>query len=129
MTETTLSKETLELLEDVVDETDAREFIEKHGEKEFVDHYETYVQLQDNYDVEAIDAFIECFSVEDIDHMDDAYYGQYESGAEFAEQFAIDCCEIPANMPHWIEIDWQESWENLSYDFYEEDGYIFCANW
>ena len=69
MTETTLSKETLELLEDVVDETDAREFIEKHGEKEFVDHYETYVQLQDDYSIAAVDAFLECFSIEDIDHM------------------------------------------------------------
>ena len=128
MTETTFSKETLELLEDVVSESEAKEFIEKHGEKAFVDHYETYVELFDQYQIDAIDAFIECFSIEDIDYFQDAYYGKYESGAEFAEQFAIDCCEIPRNMPQWIEIDWQESWENLSYDFHEENGYIFSAN-
>ena len=128
MTETTFSKETLELLEDVVSESEAKEFIEKHGEKAFVDHYETYVELFDQYQIDAIDAFIECFSIEDIDHFQDAYYGEYESGAEFAEQFANDIGYIHRDLPSWIEIDWQESWENLSYDFHEEDGYIFCAN-
>ena len=128
MTETTYSKETLELLEDVVSEGEAKEFIETHGEQAFVDHYETYVALFDQYQIDAIDAFIETFSIEDIDHFQDAYYGEYESGAEFAEEFARDIGEIPRNLPSWIEIDWQESWENLSYDFYEENGYIFSAN-
>jgi len=128
MTQTTYSKETLELLEDVVSESEAKEFIETHGEQAFVDHYETYVSLFDQYQIDAIDAFIETFSIEDIDHFSDAYYGEYESGAEFAEEFARDIGEIPRNLPSWIEIDWQESWENLSYDFYEENGYIFSAN-
>ena len=128
MTQTTYSKETLELLEDVVSESEAKEFIETHGEQAFVDHYETYVALFDQYQIDAIDAFIETFSIEDIDHFSDAYYGEYESGAEFAEEFARDIGEIPRNLPSWIEIDWQESWENLSYDFYEENGYIFSAN-
>ena len=128
MTQTTYSKETLELLEDVVSESEAKEFIETHGEQAFIDHYETYVSLFDQYQIDAIDAFIETFSIEDIDHFSDAYYGEYESGAEFAEEFARDIGEIPRNLPSWIEIDWQESWENLSYDFYEENGYIFSAN-
>ena len=129
MTQTTFSKETLDLLEDVVSEVEAMEFIKEHGEKAFVDHYETYVELFDQYQIAAIDAFIEIWSIEDIDSFSDAYYGEYESGADFAEQFARDCCDIPSGMPSWIEIDWQESWENLQYDFEEHDGYVFCANW
>ena len=128
MTQTTYSKETLELLEDVVSESEAKEFIETHGEQAFIDHYETYVSLFDQYQIDAIDAFIETFSIEDIDHFSDAYYGEYESGADFAEQFANDTGYIHRDLPSWIEIDWQESWENLSYDFYEENGYIFSAN-
>ena len=128
MTQTTYSKETLELLEDVVSEGEAKEFIETHGEQAFIDHYETYVALFDQYQIDAIDAFIETFSIEDIDHFSDSYYGEYESGADFAEQFANDTGYIHRDLPSWIEIDWQESWENLSYDFYEENGYIFNAN-
>ena len=55
--------------------------------------------------------------------------GRYDSGAEFAEQIAIDCCEVPSNMSSWIEIDWKASWDNLSYDYVESDnGHIFSQN-
>ena len=53
MTQTTYSKETLELLEDVVDETEAKEFIETHGEQAFIYHYETVVRLFDQYEIES----------------------------------------------------------------------------
>ena len=121
--------EVQEAIEDCPCEQDARDFIEKHGEKAFLDHFETYVMLFDQYQIAAIDAFIELWSVEDLDHFQDAYYGEYESGAEFAESFANDCGDIPRDLPSWIEIDWKESWENLQYDFHEQDGYIFNANW
>ena len=129
MTETTFTEETLELLNDCPCEQDALDFIKAHGEKAFVDHFETYVMLFDQYQIAAIDAFIELWRVEDLDHFQDAYYGEYESGADFAEQFAIDCGDVPAGMASWIEIDWAESWRNLEYDFHEQDGYIFNANW
>ena len=118
-----------ELIENCPCEQDARDFIKEHGEKAFLDHFETYVELFDQYQIAAIDAFIELWSVEDLDHFEDAYYGEYESGAEFAESFANDCGDIPRDLPSWIEIDWKESWENLQYDFHEYDGYIFNANW
>jgi len=121
--------EVQEAIEDCPCEQDARDFIEKHGEKAFLDHFETYVMLFDQYQIAAIDAFIELWSVEDLDHFQDAYYGEYESGAEFAESFANDCGDIPRDLPSWIEIDWKESWRNLEYDFHEFDGYIFNANW
>ena len=121
--------EVQEAIEDCPCEQDARDFIEKHGEKAFLDHFETYVMLFDQYQIAAIDAFIELWSVEDLDHFQDAYYGEYESGAEFAESFANDCGDIPRDLPSWIEIDWKESWRNLEYDFHEYDGYIFNANW
>ena len=118
-----------EALEDCPCKQDGLDFIKAHGEKAFLDHFETYVELFDRYQIAAIDAFIELWSVEDLDHFEDAYYGEYESGAEFAESFANDCGDIPRDLPSWIEIDWAESWRNLEYDFHEFDGYIFNANW
>ena len=43
----------------------------------------------------------------------------------FAEQMASDCGEVMNPMASWIEIDWEKSWENLSYDYTEYDGHIF----
>ena len=55
--------------------------------------------------------------------------GQYDSGAEFAQQLAEDCCDVPRGMSSWIEIDWKASWDNLDYDYVEcSDGHIFSQN-
>ena len=56
--------------------------------------------------------------------------GQYESGAEFAQSIAEDCGDVPRGMSSWIEIDWDKSWDNLSYDYVESnDGHIFSQNY
>ena len=47
----------------------------------------------------------------------DVTRGQYNSGAEFAQMIAEDCGDIGRNMAGWIEIDWEASWNNLSYDY------------
>ena len=38
-----------------------------------------------------VDEFIEDFDVRFIGNFEDMYQGQYDSGAEFAEQIASDC--------------------------------------
>ena len=117
-----------ELLEDGHDEDEMKEFIETHGNSDFMCYYEDYVKMVDEYDQETVDAFLEVFDMMDIEHLNDAYYGQYDSGAEFAESFVSDCYGLP-DMPYWIAIDWEETWENLSYDYSESNGYIFSKNW
>ena len=59
------------------------------------------------------------------------YQGQYNSGADFAEQIATDCGYITRDLPSWIEIDWQKTWDNaLSYDYTELIGcHIFNNNY
>ena len=117
-----------ELSEDGHDLDEMKEFIETHGHKDFVLYYEDYARMVDEYDQETVDAFLEEFDLMDVEHLRDAYYGQYDSGAEFAESFVSDCYGLP-DMPYWIAIDWEETWENLSYDYTESNGYIFANNW
>ena len=117
-----------ELSEDGHDLEEMKEFIETHGNKDFVLYYEDYARMVDEYDQETVDAFLEVFDMMDIEHLQDAYYGQYRDGAEFAESFVSDCYGLP-DMPYWIAIDWEETWDNLSYDYTESNGYIFCNNW
>ena len=110
-----------ELSEDGHDLEEMKEFIETHGHKDFVLYYEDYARMVDEYDQETVDAFLEVFDLMDVEHLQDAYYGQYRDGAEFAESFVSDCYGLP-DMPYWIAIDWEETWENLSYDYSESNG-------
>ena len=65
----------------------------------------------------------------DIEHLQDAYMGHYGSGEEFAESFVSDMGYIVNDLPYWIAIDWEETWNNLEYDYSESNGYIFSNNW
>ena len=117
-----------ELIEDGHDKDEMQEFIETHGHKDFVLYYEDYARMVEEYDQQTVDSFIEVFDLMDVEHLNAAYMGWYRSGAEFAEQFVSDCYGMP-DLPYWIAIDWEETWENLSYDYTESNGYIFSNNW
>ncbi len=117
-----------DLIEDGHDKDEMQEFIETHGHKDFVLYYEDYARMVEEYDQETVDSFIEVFDLMDVEHLQDAYMGCYRTGAEFAEQFVSDCYGMP-DLPYWIAIDWEETWENLSYDYTESNGYIFTNNW
>ena len=122
----------LEHLESLIEEGEDRDemeaFIEQHGHKDFYLYFEDYRQAVKDYDQETVDSFIEVFDLMDVEHLQDAYMGNYRSGAEFAESFVSDCYGMP-DLPYWIAIDWEETWENLSYDYTESNGYIFSNNW
>ena len=117
------------LLEDGHDKDEMKEFIETHGNSDFLCYYEDYARMVDEYDQETVDAFLEEFDLMDIEHLQDAYMGQYGSGEEFAESFVSDMGYIVNDLPYWIAIDWEETWSNLEYDYSESNGYIFSNNW
>ena len=117
------------LIEDGHDSDVMKEFIEEHGPKDFLLYYEDYTRMVDEFDQETVDSFLEVFDLMDVEHLNDAYNGHYGSGAEFAESFVSDVGYIQTDLPYWIAIDWEETWENLSYDYTESNGYIFSNNW
>ena len=129
-----MQEETRELLDEYNEEycweyNDMVDFIKEYGETMFLTHYETYHKLVDDYGQEVVDEFAEHFDVDSIEHFEESYQGEYNSGAEFAEQLARDCCDIrDEHISSWIEIDWKASWDNLSYDYTEINGYIFSNN-
>ena len=131
-----MQEETRELL-DEYNETycweynDMVDFIKNYGETEFLTYYETYHRLVDDYGQNLVDEFAQEFDVDSVEHFEDMYQGQYNSGADFAEQIATDCGYITRDLPSWIEIDWQKTWDNaLSYDYTELiGGHIFNNNY
>ena len=130
---TEYSEETQELIDELVDDGNEIEvledFIEEHGESYFQSYIEDYLQAIDDYDEEVVESFLEIFDIDSIGSLSDAYMGQYDSGADFAQNIAEDCGDVPRNMSSWIEIDWKASWDNLSYDYTEgSGGHIFSQN-
>ena len=133
-----MQEETKELLDEYNEEycweyNDMVDFIKEHGEKDFREYYETYNRLVDDYGQNLVDEFIEDFDVSTIENFEDMYQGQYDSGADFAKQIATDCGYIKSyqgDLPSWIEIDWEKTWDNLSYDYTELlGGHIFSNNY
>ena len=90
---------------------------------------EVEADLRERFGDEAVDAFIEIWSVDDLEGFEDAYQGEYESGAAYAEELVNDCYGITNSFLCVVAIDWNETWNNLSFDYYFEGGFIFNANW
>ena len=64
--------------------------------------------------------------IETVSDWEDRYSGCFENGlesgmdnagAEFAQNLAEECGEIPSDLPSWIDIDWKGSWDNLRFDY------------
>ena len=82
--------------------------------------------LEDGYSALAIEAFIDYFGEEQLESFVDAYQCEM-TGAEFAQQLVQDCYGV-SDIPSFVSIDWNDTWENLRCDYTEVDGYIFCQN-
>lgn len=86
---------------------------------------ENIVQCQvaiEEHGIDVVNGFLENWQVEDLSSIDDAYYGEYESFSEFAEQLAEDTILIdcPEHIKNYFDY---EKWErDLSYDYHEADG-------
>ena len=111
------------------DEDELVDFVERFGEEKFKLYFEEYADMVDDIGIGVVEAFLDVFDIDSISSCRDAYQGCYESGAEFAQNLAEDCGDVPRGMSSWIEIDWEASWDNLTYDYVESnDGHIFSQN-
>ena len=70
---------------------------ESMGEKEF-NNIAEYCELCDEYGVSAVSDFLEFYSPEDFERMDDAYAGVYDSEEDFAREIVNDCYDLEKMM-------------------------------
>ena len=116
-----------ELVDDGNDADDLQAFIDEHGKSYFLTYIEDYLQAVDEYGEDVVSAFLDIFDIDSIGSLSDAYQGNYDDGASFAESLVSECYSM--EMPSWVEVDWQKTWDNaLSYDYSESDGHIFNNN-
>ena len=90
------------------------------------DQYQEKIdELHGEYPRDAVVAFIELWGEDYIEYFEESYQGEM-TGAEFAQSLVEDCYSL--DMPFWVTIDWEDTWHNLSDDYTEQDGFIFCNN-
>jgi len=113
-----------ELLEDSYALEDIIEFIDANSEADFRTYYEDYVVVGEEYSCGAVDAFIEEFGLHVFtqSNFEDSYRGQYDSKADYAEQYTSDvyCVELPS----FVEVDWEATFDNLDVAF-SANGCVF----
>lgn len=114
-----LNTETVEKIDELLDEQysleDMLEFIDNYNEAAFVEHYEEYVRCGEAIGYEAVDALASEMGIDNIADCDERYQGHYHNEAEFAEEYTN---EIYGEVPSYIVVDWQATWDrNLYYDF------------
>ena len=78
--------------------------------------------LMDSRPIEFYQELID-FGIESLEQFEDSYQGQYESGADFAENLCDDCGYLGSNqgIPDFIlnHIDWKTVWTNeLRFDYF-----------
>jgi antirestriction protein len=88
------------------------------------------------HDIDKVNGFLELWSIDDLSHIDDAFYGEYGSFKEFAETFADETIEglSDGNSTLARYFDYDAFERDLNYDFNETDAsggnvYIWNANW
>ena len=129
-----LSQETLELIDELQESYDLTEneildYIKQYGEEAFNDCGRIYFELVE-CDSSKVEAWLKIFQMADIKFLEENYHGQWDSGADFAQNICEECGYIPNDLPTWIKIDWEETWEDgLSWDYSIQDGHVFCTSW
>jgi hypothetical protein len=122
------SQETVDKIEELIADSyaleDIVEFIDENSEANFRSYYQNYVEIGEEYSYEAVDAFIDQFGIHSLvgDNFQDAYRGQYDSKADYAESYVSDCYVV--DLPSFLEIDWEASFDNMDVVF-SSNGYVF----
>jgi hypothetical protein len=123
-----LKPQTVEFIEEgEYDLDDALKFIDDYNEDAFVGYYDEYVRTGESIGYDVVDAFIEYHGdVSYVEHVEEAYRGVYNSGADFTEEFYN---EVYGDVPSFLVVDWEATWkQSLSYDFNFVDGYVFSSS-
>lgn len=73
----------------------------------FDDLLEAWSNETDSDHREAMGEYMDDMGADDLSDFDEAYQGQYDSGAAFAQHDSEQ--HVPEDFPSWIAIDWEQT--------------------
>ena len=126
------SKEVVEKIEELSEYSyeldELIDFVDTYGEDK-IEYVEDYLDAVNNIFCddakEVIDNYVNSNGIEYVQGCDELYQGNYES----VEQFIDDCELIDCDIPSWLVIDYEATWDSalrFDYDKIESSyGYDF----
>jgi len=120
-----LSQKALDYITELVEGTyaldDILQFITEYNSDDFINYYVDYVEQGEKVGFDVVDAFLEINNICDIASTLEVYIGEYESEADFAENYYNDIMDVPDA----LVIDWKETfYQSLSYDYDYVKGHM-----
>ena len=120
-----LSQKALDYITELVEGTyaldDILQFITEYNSDDFINYYVDYVEQGDKVGFDVVDAFLEVNNISDVAMVEEVYIGEYESEADFAENYYNDIMDVPDA----LVIDWKETfYQSLSYDYDYVKGHM-----
>jgi len=126
-----LSQKCLDYITELVEENyvldDILQFITEYNSDDFINYYVDYVEQGEKVGYDVVDAFLQENDISDVTRVEDAFIGNYDSEAQFAEDYHNDIMDVPST----LVIDWKETfYQSLSYDYVKGHmkGYVFQSN-
>ena len=119
--------DSMDLLEDFEKE-DILSYWERFKDLEYI---REFYQAVDNFGAILVDAFIDMWSIDDIEHIEDAFVQFADSEAQFAEELVTDCYYC-RDYPNWVVTDWQATWDSalrFDYDYDQETNSVWNTCW
>jgi len=125
-----LSQKALDYITELVEGNytldDILEFLKEYNSDDFINYYVDYVDQGEKVGFDVVDNFLEENDISDVPRVEEVYVGQYDSEADFAENYYNDSMNVPSE----LVIDWAETFQqSLSYDYDFVNGFVFLRNW
>ena len=126
------SKETVEKIEELTEYSyeldDLIDFVDAYGEDKF-EYVEAYLDAINNIGIddakEVIDNYVDSNGIEYVEGCDELYQGNYTDVEQFIDELEL----IDYDIPSWLVIDYEATWESairFDYDKIESSyGYDF----
>jgi len=100
----------------------AKEDVETEIEFDDEDQEEQFLELCVNYPQKALEIYYD--NIGNFDEFEEAYMGEYDSEAHFTEEMVANFSD--SQLPSWIVVDYQATWDSsMRFDYWEEDNYFF----
>lgn len=93
---------------------DMFDFIEEYGQKNFLEHYETYCSKGEIYSYKAVDFFCKNIGIDYLDQIRDSYVAEWRSFDEFVEAVFRESHDISEELEPYI------NWDKIVEDYKED---------